>query len=185
MPSKPRAHDPRHVDVAVAAADAAVLAGEQARAEFERLGPPGDHDSAVRWRAAFSQTSKPGAAPQARLRLEITACLTLECQRCLGPAAWPIEIERALRFAPDEATAAALDADSEDDILALDRRFDLVALVEDELLLALPLVPRHEHCPEPLVSSHTPTQVAVAGEASEGDPHPFAALAALKRGANG
>jgi len=45
------------------------------------------------------------------------------------------------------------------------------------LLLALPLVPRHEVCPEPLV-------VPSAAEATDGDdaPNPFAVLAALKRG---
>jgi uncharacterized protein len=35
-------------------------------------------------------------------------------------------------------------------VLALEPALDLKELVEDELLLALPLVPRHEVCPEPL-----------------------------------
>jgi uncharacterized protein len=46
--------------------------------------------------------------------------------------------------------AAAMDADSEDDVLAIEPDFDLLHLLEDEMLLALPLVPRHELCPEPL-----------------------------------
>ncbi len=49
-----------------------------------------------------------------------------------------------------EEAAAALDAESDDDVLALESSLDLHALVEDELLLALPLVPRHDECPEPL-----------------------------------
>ena len=61
-------------------------------------------------------------------------------------------------------------------LLALPPTLDLIELLEDELLLALPLVPRHEACPEPLPMS--------AGEVSEGEaddePHPFAALAALR-----
>jgi uncharacterized protein len=48
-------------------------------------------------------------------------------------------------------------------------------LLEDELLLSLPLVPMHVDCPVPLPP-------AVADQpAEEGAPHPFAALAALKR----
>lgn len=33
-------------------------------------------------------------------------------------------------------------------MLVLSREFDLHALIEDELLMALPMVPMHEHCPE-------------------------------------
>ena len=41
-----------------------------------------------------------------------------------------------------------IDPDSEDDVLALPRRLDLHTLVEDELLLGLPLVPMHETAAE-------------------------------------
>ena len=76
-----------------------------------------------------------------------------------------------------EAEAARLDEESEDDVLELPPRLDLHALVEDELILALPLVPRHERLPG---------AAARAGgtDAPEDDapaPHPFAALAALRR----
>jgi uncharacterized protein len=48
--------------------------------------------------------------------------------------------------------------------------------VEDELLLALPIVPMHERCPMPL-----PMAADEAPATEETDrPHPFAALAALK-----
>ena len=46
-------------------------------------------------------------------------------------------------------------------MLALSRALDLRELVEDELLLALPLVPRHEVCPEPAAVS-TPEPEAPA-----------------------
>jgi uncharacterized protein len=56
-------------------------------------------------------------------------------------------------------------------------RFDLHTLVEDELLLALPLVPMHSVCP-------TPVRLQVGEEALAADDvppaHPFAALAAFK-----
>ena len=78
-----------------------------------------------------------------------------------------------------EDAAAQLDADSEDDVLALTRALDLHELIEDELLLTLPLVPRHEVCPQPLpmVANADPP----SGDEAE-RPNPFAALQALKRG---
>ena len=36
---------------------------------------------------------------------------------------------------------------SEEDLLALSREFDLHELIEDELLMALPVVPKHDECP--------------------------------------
>ena len=57
------------------------------------------------------------------------------------------------------------------------RAFDLHALIEDELLLALPLVPRHDDCPSRCrAPAPTPTR-----RAEERPQHPFAALAALRR----
>jgi uncharacterized protein len=57
------------------------------------------------------------------------------------------------------------------------RSFDLVELVEDELLMQLPLAPRHEVCP-------TPVKLAVSDEqfdrASAERENPFAVLGKLK-----
>jgi uncharacterized protein len=47
-------------------------------------------------------------------------------------------------------------------------------LVEDELILSLPIVPRHDQCPDPLPM---PVDELDEGPAA----HPFQALAALKR----
>ena len=91
------------------------------------------------------------------------------CQRCLQPFNTPVEVDRAFRFVPTEGEAEALDADSEDDVLALGTSFDLIGLIEDELLLAWPLVPRHVRCAQA-------AQAAAVEPASS----PFAALATLK-----
>ena len=84
------------------------------------------------------------------LHLHAGACLSLVCQRCLQPVEAVLGVERSFRFVADEKQAAAVDADIEEDVLVLSRTFDLVDLIEDELLLALPLVPRHEMCAQPL-----------------------------------
>ncbi|MDR0457802.1 MAG: YceD family protein, partial [Burkholderiaceae bacterium] len=76
-------------------------------------------------------------------------------------------------FAPDEAQAARLDERAEDDVLASVGDFDLLDLIEDELLLALPLAPCHDRCPQPVRNAGFDAGIA-------DKPHPFAALAALK-----
>jgi uncharacterized protein len=172
---KSRAHDPLRVDVVAAAAEGAQLSGRWPLAALERLHSTGDGDLAADWQAHFEQRRVAGeAAPQVWLRLQASASVARECQRCLQPVLVPLVVDRAFRFVSGEDEAAALDADSDDDVLAASARFDLRALVEDELLLALPLVPKHEQCP-------VPWQPEPAAPEPTAD-HPFAALAALRRG---
>jgi len=179
---KPRALDPRHLDVEAFSKDAGVLEGDWPLAAMERLADAAHPDAApgaseaAHWRAEGESRPVKGGAPQAWLHLAASARLSLVCQRCLGPVDTPLQAERSFLFVADEETAARLDAETEDDVLALTRSLDLRALVEDELLLALPIVPRHELCPEPLPMERGDD----APEASRASP--FAALAALKRG---
>jgi uncharacterized protein len=174
-----RALDPRRLDVAAAASAGAELAGRLPLSELARLadGAAGQVDEPVAWSARFEQRRDLGAAPQAWLQLQAHARVPRECQRCLQPVLLSLDVDRAFRFAPTEDEAATLDVDSEDDVLVLSRHFDLRELLEDELLLTLPIVPMHEQCPSPLVGT-------VPGDpAEEAAPaHPFAALAAWKRG---
>jgi uncharacterized protein len=109
------------------------------------------------------------------MQLRGHCAMLLCCQRCLGPVESDVSFDRWFHFVPDEDQAALLDADSEDEVLALERWLDLQALVEDEMLLALPLVPRHDICPEPL-----PRPVDDLEEAPE--ENPFAKLAGLRKG---
>ena len=173
-----RAHDLRRLDVAAAAAAGAVFSGQWPLAELTRLAvdAAGRVDEPVAWSAHFEQRREPGGAAQGWLQLQAHARIARECQRCLQPVLLTLDVDRAFCFAPTEAEAAALDAESEDDVLVLSRQFNVQELIEDELLLSLPIVPMHEQCPAPLVA-------ASPGQAGEdvAPAHPFAALAALKR----
>ncbi len=179
---KSRPPDPRKLDVAAAAADALALEGRWPLVGFERLLEAATQDGVVVWSATGQLRHVPGGEPQTWLHLAAKARVWRDCQRCLHPVALDLEVARALRFVANEATAEALDAESEDDVLALPRWLDLHELVEDELLLALPLVPMHTHCPEaPRMSAGVEALESAAADA----PRPFAALAGLKRGAKG
>jgi uncharacterized protein len=170
---KARPHDPLRLDVVAAASDGATLSGRWPLATLGRLHAAGDGELPVDWSASFEQRPVHGAAPQVWLRLQAGAQVARECQRCLQPVLVPLQVDRAFRFVPTEEEAEALDAESEDDVLAASPRFDLRALVEDELLLALPLVPKHDVCP-------VPWQPEPAADDATSE-HPFAALAVLKR----
>lgn len=66
---------------------------------------------------------------------------------------------------------------SEEDLLALSREFNLRELLEDELIMALPLVPRHEECPQAVRLASSDEDFEAANATA---PNPFAALANLK-----
>jgi uncharacterized protein len=180
---KEKALDPLRLDVAALAREGAPIDGEWTLGALPRLAeatvsPPGDGAQApVRWQAVAESRALRGGAAQLWLQLQAEAAVWLQCQRCLQPMRQPLQVERAFRFVRDEAQADAEDLDSEEDVLALQRSLDLQALVEDELILALPLVPRHEICPEPL-----PQPVDGLPEAPAAEANPFAKLAVLKRG---
>ena len=177
--------DARRLDVAAFANAGGELAGEWPQAGFARLAtmtvPDATAEAPVRWRVAGERAVLAGAGTQPALGIGAATEVTLECQRCLQPMRLPLQVERRIFFVDGEDAAAALDAECDDDVLALAPVLDLHALVEDELLLALPVVPRHEVCALPLPAA---VGAITADEASEGEAreHPFAALAALKRG---
>jgi uncharacterized protein len=131
----------------------------------------------VCWTAQGELRTAPGAADEVWLHLQAQTRLPLTCQRCLEPLDTAVSSDRWFRFAPDEAIAAALDDEVDEDVLVLEPEFNLQALVEDELLMSLPLVPRHEVCP-------VPVKLAVADPGFEAEldaqRKPFAALAQLR-----
>lgn len=179
---KQRQFDPLKLDVEAFARDAGALEGEWSMVDLPRLAESASEASPaagwppLRWTVRGERVTPRAAEPETWLHLTAEATVSLVCQRCLHPYAQPLSFERSLRFVRDEDMAAQLDADSDDDVLAMSRSLDLRELIEDELLLELPLVPRHETCPEPLVHAES----ELPEPAPEDKPHPFAALAALK-----
>jgi uncharacterized protein len=178
----PRDIDPLRLDVAAFASGNGRLARTEAAEQMPRLvsatlSPPnGARRADIEWQVEGERRVLPGAGVQPSLRIEASTEVFVECQRCLQPMRLALDADRRIFFVQGEDAAAALDAENDDDVLALEPALDLPALVEDELLLALPLVPRHEVCPEPLPRALVEDDPAAAAD------HPFAALAALKQG---
>jgi uncharacterized protein len=119
--------------------------------------------------------------PQVWLHLTAQTHLPQTCQRCLGEVSTLLEVERSYRFVADEATAEAEDDECDEDLLAISRELNLLELIEDELLMALPQVPLHEVCPAmPKMSAADADFEGDAEAVGAGKPNPFAVLASLK-----
>jgi uncharacterized protein len=102
------------------------------------------------------------------LRLRVDGALQFVCQRCLGALEYPLHIEVSLQLAATQAEIDAdpLEAEGPERIVA-SREMPVRELIEDELLLALPLAPRHERC------------AGGGAEAVRGEQLPFSALRGL------
>ena len=134
-------------------------------------------DFEVVWQATGELRNLAGNTAQTWLHVKASGKLPQICQRCLSEVVTSLEVDRSYRFVADETTAEALDDSCEEDLLALSREFNLVELIEDELLMALPLVPMHETCPKQ-------PKMTVADADFEQQMHeksnPFAVLESLK-----
>ena len=113
---------------------------------------------------------KTDAAGQHVLQLTIVSSLTTACQRCLN--AMPLHINLNFNYLIGEVSdtdVEAVDVDNSDDydLQQANREMDLIALIEDEIIMAMPIAPMHEEgCTELKTQS---------GE----KPNPFAVLKGL------
>jgi uncharacterized protein len=178
MATQNRSQDPRALSVQSLCKDGASLSGVWPQSALTRLAeslfaePAGD----VTWSALGEELPASGGEPELWLLLTAQTTVTLQCQRCLKAVQQELAVDRRFRFARSEEEAEKLDGLLEDDVLALQPRLNLQELAEDELILALPLVARHEgDCPDPL-----PVSADDGFGEDEPAPNPFAALAALK-----
>ena len=178
------AYSPDRLDVRALARAGGRLEGETPLNQCERLlaemAPVQVAAPLIRWSAQGEWRERLGEAGQPWLHVTAQVRMPLVCQRCMGGVDMLLEVDRIFRFVADEATAEREDEEAEEDVLVLSPQFDLIGFIEDELLMALPLVPRHEpDCPAPVQLSAQDAGFEQAQ--SEGRPHPFAALAQLKR----
>jgi uncharacterized protein len=104
----------------------------------------------------------------------VTAGLKLTCQRCMQAMDYPLHTEFKLALVTDEAQADRLPDDYEPLLLA-DDRMSLPELLEDEILLAIPLVAMHEYDCSDYLLAQEDQQQAEAGPVTE-KANPFSVL---------
>jgi uncharacterized protein len=148
--------------------------GEIALSKLERLGEllhPGDggHDDrkiSVTFEFVRNEYDIPMIKGQLRTSLE------LECQRCLQSLDMPLELEFELMI---DASDELLRDSSLDTIYSDDGFIDIFEVIEDELILAAPLVALHEDS-----SCNEHWQASASEPEAAAKENPFAVLQQLK-----
>lgn len=134
-------------------------------------------DSAVHWQARAELRAHAGGDDDVWLHLQAKTSIPLTCQRCMNAVDSPLEVDQWYRFVATEDIAMAEDDESEEDLLVMEPQFDLLGVLEDELLMALPVVPMHQQCPIAPVMRAGEDEMAGGGAEK---PNPFAVLAQIK-----
>lgn len=166
---------PQHIDPGQWADRAAELAIDLPLARLSRL-----LESACDDRGQLLGSLRFSRDPRGlpRLQGQLSATVALTCQRCLAPVDTALVADVDLYLLGDERQAERLQ-DEEDYVVCEDGRCLLLELLEDELILALPLVPRHEACAPEIMSALAPAEPETVVEKPRDNP--FDVLAVLKK----
>lgn len=136
------------------AREARILEGELPVAGFERIQDGlTENVGVIRYRieGGLGERNRP------QLHLQLDGVLSLCCQRCLEGIEYPLQVSNVLEFVgnEDELTQEEIEDDSRD-FLPAQSEVDVVALIEDEIILDLPSAPRHESCVLPASAQDNP-----------------------------
>jgi uncharacterized protein len=131
---------PAHIDSMQFAKTGGVLSGSLTADRLPRL-----RDSLARDDVAVQyRISGLTVAGRPSLRVEATAQVWLICQRCLEAYPLTLELDETLPIARTaEQVSYWEDQDPLLDALVAESALDVAMLVEDEVLLGLPVAPRH------------------------------------------
>ncbi|MGN6389970.1 MAG: YceD family protein [Burkholderiaceae bacterium] len=150
--------------------------GEAAVADLRRLREEtADSSGLLQW----SLQGAIGRLGHPRMTLSVRGEVQLICQRCLSPFAFEVDSAATIVLAPSDEAADEIEAQLEDgdegedvEVIVAGSTLDVLTLVEDEALLALPLSARHAQCPD---------QPAAAAPEDDRRESPFSVLKDLKR----
>jgi uncharacterized protein len=139
-------------------------------AEMTRLAAEcADPSGSTSWSVQGGQTKQ--GYPS--LTLSVAGTVQMVCQRCLAPFGYEIDSSTMLVLGKNDEDADEIEEVLDDetiDVIVGSHACDLMQLLEDEALLALPQAPKHEVCPDTkLMDSLKSEKVS-----------PFAALKSLK-----
>ncbi len=76
------------------------------------------------------------------LEVVLSGVCHLRCQRCLGELVYPVDMTSRLQLVPAE-DLDEVEANDDVECIEATSQMDVLALIEDELLLGIPFAPRH------------------------------------------
>lgn len=141
------------------------IRGEVPVAELPRLKDVlADSEGTISYvlRGLYGEDGKP------QLELSLDGLCILRCQRCLKGLDYPVKLVSKLRLVLD-GDESDVD-DDEMDSIPVDKHLDVLSLFEEEMLLSLPIAPKHA-----LGECH------FAAEGLARPENPFAVLVGLKK----
>lgn len=150
------------------ARSSAELAGRIDGARLTRLAGIPCHTKEV----LFKVTGGINAGGKPALTVKLDGELQLICQRCLTSLPFPLSVDTELELSRSMEEIEGADDDI-DRVLAT-REMNVESLVEDEVILALPMIPRHLHCESLLSAKKSESQVVKQAS-------PFGVLASLRQ----
>lgn len=159
---------PREVQASVAVAQEQRFQGELTIRSCERLREAVADPSAAPLQVDLLADARSGWP---RMHGRVSGCVDLECRRCGRRFGHTLDLVVDLRLVGDDAEARAVLSDA-DPYFAEDDRLPVRELIEEEVLLALPMLPRCESCENELASAPPPAPE----ESSEKPENPFAVL---------
>lgn len=128
-----------------------------------------DESGDVTW--SVQGGAHPAGHPQ--ITLTVSGKVNLVCQRCLQPFPYEMDSSTVLVLGQSDAHADQIEEELDDesiDVIVGSRECDIRDLIEDEALLALPTVPKHDVCPD----------TGLLDSLKDEKPSPFAGLKQLK-----
>ena len=133
------------------------------------------------WEVKTHFANSPGSEPQQILELAVKGRIHLVCQSCLQDCG--LDLAQQSRFVivatEEEADTFPMEDDQQEPLVA-SQHFDLLGLIEDEILLSMPLIPKH---PEGTCKPHASSfgDSGQATDASESHQNPFNILKNMKK----
>lgn len=176
---------PTHIEPFKWAEQGFKWSGEVPLSRFARIAPevcePADqHKVQVDLRLSMDEYQR-----IAWLDASLAVIVPLTCQRCLEPVDTPLTTQVHMALLKYEKQAERLDEDADYIVLGTEQIgqgapeapvIDLAELLEDELLLTMPISPRHESCEN---KHHAIVEIEDEPEPEKRD-NPFEVLANLK-----
>lgn len=105
-----------------------------------------------------------------QLALTLDGSCNLRCQRCLSALSYQINLVSRLRLISEGDVDSADIEDDEVDSIPAEKHLDVLVLIEEELLLSLPIAPKHDL-----------GECEIAAEGLNRSNNPFAVLAGFKK----
>ncbi len=84
-----------------------------------------------------------------KLQLAVSGVFSFTCQRCLGPFSWNLDSRAEFLLVSGNQQFEMDGVEDECETIPVARQMSVEELIEDQIILEMPMIPRHEMCSPP------------------------------------